>query len=193
MVAVMRRSTRNLDDDDLYDDEGNGPYDKRYPGQRVIADKGRVRVPILLTDGMPDWMPPKRRQLYDASAHRPHYAVVDQADPYVRDAERAYYERSVQLENAWRGPGNPPPPPLRDGESPRDAYIRQISNAWKALPDLPARAPDDDDDPKAAATALEAQRPRWNAESPTKDAALADRDIAYDEYIHRLTTAWKRP
>ena len=58
----------------------------------------------------------------------------------------------------------------------RDAYIRRLGNAWKALPDLPARDPDDDDDPKAAATAVEAQRRRWNAESPTKDAALADRD-----------------
>jgi hypothetical protein len=26
-----------------------------------------------------------------------------------------------------------------------------------------------------------------------QNAALADRDVAYDEYIHRLTTAWKRP
>ena len=42
-------------------------------------------------------------------------------------------------------------------------------------------------------TAVEAQRRRWNGESPTKDAALADRDVSYNEYIHRLTTAWKRP
>ena len=82
---------------------------------------------------------------------------------------------------------------MKDGESPRDAYIRRVSNAWKTLPDLPARDPDDDDDPKAAAIAVEAQRRRWNAESPTKDAALADRDVSYNEYIHRLTTAWKRP
>jgi hypothetical protein len=68
-----------------------------------------------------------------------------------------------------------------------------VSNAWKRLPDRPARDPDDDDDPKAAATAVEAQRRRWNAESPVKDAALADRDASYNEYIHRLTTAWKRP
>ena len=86
------------------------------------------------------------------------------------------------------------PPPGGDGRrEPRDAYIRRLSNAWKSLPDLPARDPDDDDDPRAAATAVEAQRRRWNAESPAKDAALADRDVAYDEYIHRLTTAWKRP
>jgi hypothetical protein len=184
MVAVMRRSTRNLDDDDLFDDEGNGPYDKRYPGQRVIADKGRVRVPILLTDGMPNWMPPKRRQLYDASAHRPHYAVVDQADPHVRDAERAYYERSKMLQDAWRGPANPPPPDDEDdGDlSPRDRYTRNLQTAY--------RRPIGNGN---GADAIEAQRRRWNAEIPAKDAAIADRDVAYDEYIHRLTTAWKRP
>jgi hypothetical protein len=124
--AVMRRSMRNLDDDDdLYDDEGNGPYDKRYPGQRVIADRGKVSVPILLTDGMPDWMPPQRRAVFDARNHQPHYAVVDRADPHVRDAERAYYQRSKWLEDAWRGPSNPPPPEPEPDEDPRDA--RQIS------------------------------------------------------------------
>ena len=192
---MMQRRFARMHDDDLFDDEGNGPYDKRYPGQRVIADKGRVGVPIQLTDGMPDWMPP-RRPTFDASQHRPHQiAVPDSAE--LRDARRladaAYDARSVQLENAWRGKGDPPPPPLRDGESPRDAYIRRLGNAWKALPDLPARDPDDDDDPKAAATAVEAQRRRWNAEIPAKDAALADRDIAYGEYLDYLQNAWKRP
>jgi hypothetical protein len=79
------------------------------------------------------------------------------------------------------------------GESPRDAYVRRLSNAWKQLPDVPARDPDDDDDPKAAAIAVEAQRRRRNAKSPAKDAALADRDVSYNEYNHRLKTAWKRP
>jgi hypothetical protein len=145
----------------------------------------------MLMDGMPN----PRPMLFDASRHRPHYVVSDSAE--VRDAERAaaraYEAHNKWLQDAWRGKGNPPPPPLKDGESPRDAYIRRVSNAWKPLPDLPARDPDDDDDPKAAATAVEAQRRRWNAESPTKDAALADRDVSYNEYIHRLTTAWKRP
>jgi hypothetical protein len=192
-VAPLARR-RFDDEDDLYDSDGNGPYDKRYPGRRVIADKGRVTVPILLTDAMPPAYRAaiSRRPLYDANAHRPHFAVVDASDPHVRAAEAAYHEHNKWLQDAWRGKGNPPPP-LKDGESPRDAYIRRLSNAWKALPDLPARDPDDDDDPKAAATAVEAQRRRWNAESPTKDAALADRDVAYNEYIHRLTTAWKRP
>ena len=97
------------------------------------------------------------------------------------------------LQDTWRGPGSRLAPAAMAGEDARDAYILRLGSAWKALPDLPARAPDDDDDPKAAATALEAQRPRWNAESPTKDAALADRDLAYGEYLDYLQNAWKRP
>lgn len=184
-MTVLAR--RRFDDDDLYDDDGNGPYDKRYPGQRVIADGGKVRVPVYLTDGRPP-----RRALFDANPNRLHYAVVDASDPHVRAAEAAYHERNKWLQDAWRGKGNPPPP-LKDGESPRDAYIRRLSNAWKPQPDLPARDPDDDDDPKAAATAVEAQRRRWNAEIPAKDAALADRDVAYGEYLDYVQNAWKRP
>ena len=36
--------------EDFYDDDGNGPYDRRYPGQRVVADRGSVRVPLMLMD-----------------------------------------------------------------------------------------------------------------------------------------------
>jgi hypothetical protein len=41
---------RNSEDDNLYDADGNGPYDPRYPGQRVVADKGRVMVPLYMMD-----------------------------------------------------------------------------------------------------------------------------------------------
>ena len=179
-------------------DDGDDPdlYDPKYPGQRVIRDGKGIRVPVFLTDAMsPDQRAAISRgsMLFDARNHQPHYAVVDASDPNVRAAERAYYERNAWLQDAWRGPDNPPPPDPEPDEDPRDAYIRRVSNAWKTLPDRPARDPDDDDDPKAAATAVEAQRRRWNAESPAKDAAVADRDVAYGEYIHRLTTAWKRP
>jgi hypothetical protein len=44
-----------------------------------------------------------------------------------------------------------------------------------------------------APTAVEAQRRRWNAEIPAKDAALADRDVAYGEYLDYVQNAWKRP
>lgn len=43
--------------------------------------------------------------------------------------ERAYAERNDQLANAWRSPNNPPPPPLKKGQSPRDAYIERVTNA----------------------------------------------------------------
>jgi hypothetical protein len=195
-MAPVSYASRRVDDDDLYDDDGNGPYDKNYPGQRVIADRGHVHVPIYMTDGMPpEWMRSLRPAPSDPLRHRPHQLVSDSAE--LRDAEReaarAYDERNDFLRDAWRGSSAPPPLAVRNGESARDAWIRQLGEAWRASPDLPARDPEDDDDPKAAATAVETQRRRWNAESPTKDAALTDRDASYGEYIQRLTTAWMRP
>src|SRR5580704_167204 len=187
MAPVAQRRVLDVDDGD----EDLSVYDARYLalGKKVFRDGCGPRVRLMLTDAAP----PYRRAVFDANAHRPHYAVIDAADPNVRAAERAYYERNAWLQDAWRGPDNPPPPDPEPDEDPRDAYIRRVSNAWKTLPDRPAHDPDDDDDPKAAATAVEAQRRRWNAETPAKDAALADRDASYNEYIHRLTTAWKRP
>jgi hypothetical protein len=41
------------DQDGVYDDDGNGPYDRRYPGRRIVADKGVVRVPLMLMDAVP--------------------------------------------------------------------------------------------------------------------------------------------
>jgi hypothetical protein len=180
--AAMRRSMRNLDDDD----EDINDFDPAYFPRRVYKNGRGPKVALMLTDSAPP------RPVYDARNHRPHYADLTDAGA-ERRAVAAYEAHNKWLQDAWRGPANQPPPPLRDGESPRDAYIRRLGNAWKPLPDLPARDPDDDDDPKAAATAVEAQRRRWNAEIPAKDAALADRDIAYGEYLDYLQNAWKRP
>ena len=187
MAPMTMRRSRVDDDDDL------SLYDPEWlaRGKKVVRDGGVVRTSIMLMDGVPN----PRPMLFDASRHRPHYVVSDSAE--VRDAERAaaraYEAHNKWLQDAWRGKCNPPPPPLKDGESPRDAYIRRLSNAWTPQPDLPARDPDDDDDPEAAATAVEAQRRRWNAESPAKDAAIADRDVAYGEYLDYVQNAWKRP
>ena len=108
------------------------------------------------------------------------------------DARQAYI---AQISDAWRGPGSELAPAPRTGESPRDAYIRRTSTAYKLLPDL--SPPDDndrgDDDPRAAANAIEAQRRRWTAESPAKDAALSDRDAAYGEYLDYIQNAYKKP
>jgi hypothetical protein len=141
-VAPLARR-RFDDEDDLYDSDGNGPYDKRYPGRRVIADKGRVTVPILLTDGMPNWMPP-RRALYDARHYYPPRTYVGDSAA-LRDAERKAVEARDAwvrgLGDAWRTPGAMQSPPDNgdpdgdedDGEtlSPRDEYIRRTSNMWR--------------------------------------------------------------
>jgi hypothetical protein len=85
------------------DDDEDGPYDPKYPGQQVIADGGRVRAKMFLMDnGLPDWMQPRRAQpmmdarsyqrvldsyrLTDrqAAMHRPHQ--VSLSDPTVRRA-----------------------------------------------------------------------------------------------------------
>ena len=43
----------NYDSEKVYDDDGNGPYDRRYPGRKVAADKGIVRVPLYMMDSAP--------------------------------------------------------------------------------------------------------------------------------------------
>jgi hypothetical protein len=104
MAPVAQRRYARVDDD-LYDDDGNGPYDKRYRGQKVIADGGKVRVPIYMTDAMPPATRAamsRRSMLFDANAHRPHYVVVDRADPGVREAERAYHEHNAWLQDMAR-------------------------------------------------------------------------------------------
>jgi hypothetical protein len=142
-VVVSLRRRRRFDDDDE-----DGPYDPRYPGQRVVADGGRVRVPTWLTDGVPGWMP--RRPVFDASAHRPHHAVLDTAE--FRDAQRRRdraYEGYVRgLKDQWRGvmagPGAtywggeddevgkaPDGDDGDDAEAARQAWIERTSSAWK--------------------------------------------------------------
>jgi hypothetical protein len=104
--------------------------------------------------------------------------------------ERAYAERNDQLANAWRSPNNPPPPPLKKGQSPRDAYIERVTNAY--------RTPTGRNDP---ADDVEALQRRWASPGatpgpgrrPMEDAAVgrADADEAYAEYCTRLQSAWK--
>ena len=97
MAPVAQRRVLDVDDGD----EDLSVYDARYLalGKKVFRDGCGPRVRLMLTDAAP-----ARRALFDANAHRPHYAVVDAADPNVRAAERAYYERNAWLQDAWRGP-----------------------------------------------------------------------------------------
>lgn len=137
-MAPVARRLFDIDDDEVLDDDGNGPYDKRYPGQRVIADRGRVRVPVQLTDGMPpEYRAAMSHRVADGFAHRPHY-IEARDSVELRDAERAaaraYDARSAYLENAWRGPATPMLPLLRDGEDARADWIRRQGEAWKSPP-----------------------------------------------------------
>ena len=173
--VTMRRS--RLDDEDVLDD-----FDPAYFPRRVYKDGRGPRVRLMLTDSAPP----------DASMHRPHQIVATDSVE-LRDAERAaraaYDERSFRLENSWRGPATPMLPPLRDGQSARDAYIERITNAY--------RTPTGRNDPADDIAAL--QR-RWASPGatpgpgrrPAQDAGpRSDADQAYEEYSARLQGAWK--
>jgi hypothetical protein len=110
--------------DDDYDEEGNGPYDRKYPGKRVIADQGRVRVPVYLTDGAGRSVPlmdarmREHRRLLDGytrigaaaaggtAGHRPGQVSLSDAD--IRAArsrsEHARAEWIRRIKDEWRQP-----------------------------------------------------------------------------------------
>jgi hypothetical protein len=94
---MRQRRAANFDDDD------DGLFDPAYPGLKVVRDGGRVRVPLALTDGMPDITPP-RRAVFDARNHRPRFAVLGDAE--LQDAQRraaeARQEYIARNCNAWR-------------------------------------------------------------------------------------------
>jgi hypothetical protein len=196
---MTRRIAR--DDDEVFDD---AIYDRRYFPRRVYKDGCGPRVRLMLTDSSP---PP--RAVFDASAHRPRYAVVDRADPHVMAAERAYADHNAYLRDAWKTMGGgtggaahttAPPADEQDGESPRDAYVRRISSAWKT-----GNGNSHSADNIAALTrswlspgarpgpgpGYSDARPAVSRETATKDAA-ADREQAYAGYLDRLTNGWRK-
>ena len=175
--------TRNLDDD--LDD-----FDPAYFPKRVYKDGRGPRVRLMLTDAAP----PSRPAL-----NRPRFAALDAAELQdgLRAAAAARATYISELQDAWRGPSNRPPPALKDGQSPRDQYIARLTNAWKTPPGSVSGHDDDDDDPNP----VEAQRRRWlspgatpgsDAATATKDAAVAARDQAYGEYLDRISNGWRR-
>jgi hypothetical protein len=203
---MRQRRAANFDDDD------DGLFDPAYPGLKVVRDGGRVRVPLFLTDsGMPDRTPP-RRAVFDARNHRPRFA--DLTDPRLQDGLRAAADARAkciaELQDAWRTPiggiggaahttAPPADQPDEDDDdlSPRDRYIREISTAWRKPVGYGLRA---------AANSIEALRQQWTSPGArpgpgmgydakphqTKDAAVADREAAYCEYVARLTNGWRR-
>ena len=152
--------------------------------------------------------------MFDARNHQPRSA--DLTDARLQDglhkAAAAYRERSERLQDAWRGPGDPPPPALKDGQSPRDQYIDRITNAWRTPI---GQAPDNgngdgnggDNFARSSPDADNIERARQSWISPgakpgggfgdarvlreTKDAAAA-RDEAYALYLDRLTNGWRK-
>jgi hypothetical protein len=182
MTAVHRRFNG---DADLFDDDGNGPYDKRYPGRKVLADGGKVRVPIMLTDGMPDWMPPIKLVLNDAEMRDARQRADDARKAYIARISDAYRTQPLGAggQPLTTAPGSDKPDDDDDDLSPREKYIKGLQNAYKS------GSPSD-------ANAIEAQREAWSTPGAkpgvTKDAAIADRARAYDDYVARLNEGWRR-
>lgn len=178
----------NLDDD--LDD-----FDPAYLPKRVYKDGRGPRVRLMLTDAaLPS--PP--------ALNRPRFAALDAAELQdgLRAAAAARAKYISELQDAWRGPSNRPPPALKDGQSPRDAYIRRLQTAYKTPP---GQADPDEGD----ADDIEALRQHWLSPGATpgpsagyRDArpvvsretkdAVADRDQAYGEYLDRISNAWRR-
>jgi hypothetical protein len=169
-------------------------FDPKFFPKKVYKDGRGPRVTLMLTDAVPP-----------ASRHRSHRStVLDSAE--LRDArqraEDAYQANKAWLQDAWRGPGSRLAPPPREGESPRDAWIRQMSNAWRTAP---GQDPDNNDP-----NPVEAQRRRWlspgatpgpgpsygdsrpAASRETATDAAAARDQAYREYVDRISDGWRR-
>ena len=187
-MAPVARRFANLDDEDVLDD-----FDPAYFPKRVYKDGRGPRVRLMLTDAAPS-------SLNDASMHRPHQIVATDSVE-LRDAERAaraaYDERSSRLENSWRGPATPMLPPLRDGQSARDAYIKRITSAWRT----PTGRNGPAEVSASTASDIAALQRRWASPGatpgpgrrPAQDAAAgrAEADQAYAEYCARLQSAWK--
>ena len=188
----------------------------RARASRRLDATDRCCMPPRYRPAMPQ---ASRAALYDASHHRPRFAdVTDSGEPMQRcqsgklRGARAMAQRrmadSVQLarcmaaacERQRRRAAMTRTTPPRCGrrKAARQAYESDRGSAMRGgrCRTLAQADPHRDDDSRSfwRLIAVEAERRRSNTqESPTKDAALADRDVAYNEYIHRLTTASKRP
>jgi hypothetical protein len=165
LAPMMRRSMRNLDDDDDVFD--STIYDPKYYPKRVYRDGKGPTVKLMLTDSMPpEYRAAISRRPFTAA--RPYYPprtyVGDSAA--LRDAERKATEARDAwirgLQDAWKTPSVPPTngvPADPDGDeddddlSPRDAYIQRLQGAY--------RTPIGNGN---GADAIEAQRRRWTRE-----------------------------
>jgi hypothetical protein len=202
MAPVAQR--RRLDDEDLSD------FDPAFFPRRVYKDGRGPTVRLMLTDAAPSALG-RRSRAGEAlnDAHRPHQIVAsDSAEmrAALADAEAAYAERSARLENAWRGPSNPPPPEddgdAEDAEAARAAYKDRLSNAWRQRSppsSLPPGNPFTTPPPRGgdgpdAIRAAQARTAGGGGVFPRPGGAAtdADPDAEYRAYCDRISNGWRR-
>jgi hypothetical protein len=200
------------------DDENLDDFEPEFlaRGKRVYKDGRGPRVRLSMTDSVPSWAPrPRPAAVFDASGHRPGPVNV-LSDAALKDARLAAMDARTQmierLNDAYKTSrgglgGSPitaaPPadtPDPDDDESPRDAYIRQISNAYKTpMGQAPAASADDIERARQQWLSPGAKsgcgfgdaRPGISRETATQDARDA-RDQAYAGYLDRLTNGWRK-
>jgi hypothetical protein len=200
------------------DDEDLSDFDPAYFPKRVYRDGKGPRVPMMLTDGQPEWMRTLRRPVFDASRHRPGPVNVlsDEAMRDVRLAAMDARQRYIQqLNDAWKTqPGGAGGEPLTtapsaepgsdddDVESARDRYIAGLQNAYKTpMGQAPAASADNIAGLTRSWLSPGARpgpgpgysdaRPAVSRKTGTKDAA-ADREQAYAGYLDRLANGWRK-
>jgi hypothetical protein len=151
-------------DDEYYDEDGNGPYDKGWlrRGVRIIADKGVVRTSFFLMDHAAS------RRYAVGDAVRQHQRLLDSYR--LTDAEAARYKpHEARLSDA----------DLRQREDARRRWLMEQRDAWKEPPGavggiLPPddNGGDDEDNGDGDDDRTEAQKAR-------------------DEWIEAQSNAWR--
>ena len=122
---------------EMYDACGN-----RIPGD-ILPDGGRVRIPMLMMDGVPDIADITRRAFADAPdasdgiMHRPGYIRSSISDAIAKTQQVLRDARLDQQQELWR---NPPPleikkdaaAPVADVDAAAARRDQRVRDAWKA-------------------------------------------------------------
>jgi hypothetical protein len=113
------------------DDEDNFEPDLLARGKRLYRDGKGPRVPMMLTDGQPEWMRTLRGPVFDARNHQPHFADVTYAS--LRDARLAAHDARAamiaRLSDAWKvQPGGAGGEPLTTAPGAEPGAMTMTSN-----------------------------------------------------------------
>jgi hypothetical protein len=162
---------------------------------------------------------------FDADDHRPHFGVPSDELREIRATTRDGY--IGEITNAWKSPTQPAQSsnnnnratrdadadPMRKRTEARDAYVRNLTTAWRRTPHKDAAQPDSGStlaewqahargplpgqsgeklDPNAAG-AIERQLERWRGRDLSELAAEAEamRRKNHAEFAERLSNAWR--